>query len=338
MAETHALPDRLHHLLLGFAGRVDDDALASARELVAVAEPDRAVELLVGCLLAGRIPVTSGEQYQLRRLLDVTASEPTLVERLAVLDESPTDPHRFSSRNDGDEDVRSALRSAAARVGGVRSVRTTWRTTPAGATPGRVPQRVLLVEIEHDGFAAATAYQMTNAVRQAGSRAAVEVYRAGEELPEYHRRALEASMPVVLDGRAPADTGPEPAGAERHNPRRQGYGDYEDNPRSSEPPAVDDLPEPEVLSVRTDEPRREQPARLPAAVDSRLTERERGLLQRLHEELEQRERDDRPETSGWQLSGEMDEGEGEGRPAGGPELGAPNGYPPLGSSSIPPTP
>ena len=45
VATGDGLPDRLHDILLRMAGRVDDDALTSARELVAIAESDRAVRL-----------------------------------------------------------------------------------------------------------------------------------------------------------------------------------------------------------------------------------------------------------------------------------------------------
>ena len=58
----------MHDLLLGLAGRLDDDALADARELLASAEVDRTLEYLVGCLVAGRIAVTSAQRAELEPL------------------------------------------------------------------------------------------------------------------------------------------------------------------------------------------------------------------------------------------------------------------------------
>ena len=81
VATGDGLPDRLHDILLRMAGRVDDDALTSARELVAIAESDRAVELLMGCLIAGGVPVTPAENGQLRALLDQSRSDPSLADR-----------------------------------------------------------------------------------------------------------------------------------------------------------------------------------------------------------------------------------------------------------------
>jgi hypothetical protein len=59
------LPTRISDLLLTFAGRVDDDALIEAREFLAVAELARAVELLLGCIAAGPIPITQTERDEI---------------------------------------------------------------------------------------------------------------------------------------------------------------------------------------------------------------------------------------------------------------------------------
>ena len=72
VAEGAGPVERLHNLLLALTGRVDDDAVNSVREMLGLGQLDAAAEFLVGCLLAGRIPVTSTEQYHLRRVLDDT--------------------------------------------------------------------------------------------------------------------------------------------------------------------------------------------------------------------------------------------------------------------------
>jgi hypothetical protein len=65
-----ALPIRVHDLLLSLAGRLDDDALADARELLASAELDRSLEFVAGCLAAGRIPIARGHRRELESLFD----------------------------------------------------------------------------------------------------------------------------------------------------------------------------------------------------------------------------------------------------------------------------
>lgn len=94
------LPVRLHDLLLALAGRVDDDALTQARELLAVAELDRAVELVVGCLLAGRIPVSPEERHEIGWLLDEVRSDRSLADRLFAVERVPVPRHRFSVESD----------------------------------------------------------------------------------------------------------------------------------------------------------------------------------------------------------------------------------------------
>ena len=59
VAEGAGPVERLHNLLLALTGRVDDDAVNSVREMLGIGQLDAAAEFLIGCLLAGRIPVTS---------------------------------------------------------------------------------------------------------------------------------------------------------------------------------------------------------------------------------------------------------------------------------------
>src|ERR1051326_1889932 len=79
-----ALPIRVHDFLLTCAGRIDDDALTDARELLAVAELDRAVDLLTASLVAGRIPMSADERDELRDLVHAVRSSPALVDRVIV--------------------------------------------------------------------------------------------------------------------------------------------------------------------------------------------------------------------------------------------------------------
>ncbi|MEV0704934.1 hypothetical protein AB0I53_44430 [Saccharopolyspora sp. NPDC050389] len=324
VAEGAGPVDRLHNLLLAMTGRVDDDGINSARELLGIGQPDAAAEYLTGCLLAGRIPVTSSEQYHLRRVLDETRSTHTLADRVHVVDSVPIDQHRFGEPTEGDGDLVAALAPVAARLQGVRGLWCASRTTPAGVSYGAVPRRILLAEVSPEGSTTAVAYQLIEALRRADINCSVDVFDSGAELPEYHREALAAAHRVRLD--APPAT---PAAAAREDAQRpvahaERLVVQEDVQRPVEHPAEQQRaaePQRRAVEERPAEPERSipQPAqpvsqpehepalaqaaeaaeaqaeanamRVPPAVDAKLTDRERNLLRKLHEELAQREQD-----------------------------------------------
>ncbi|MBV8931546.1 MAG: hypothetical protein JOZ47_11730 [Kutzneria sp.] len=277
------LSDRLHDFLLRMAGRIDDDAVNSARELIAVAELDRAAELLVGCLAAGGVPVTPDEHRYLRSLLDETRSDPSLADRLKVRDTWYAPPHRFSSERDACVGVEEALRPAMGFLRDVRSVQCVWRLTPAGATPGVVPQRVVIVEIGSEGFAPATAYRVAQALAVAGLRAVVEVLRPGVEPTDYHLMAAAAAKPVIFaDGRGRQ---PGPATADAARPA------VAPGPPDHESPTV-------IVSPAAMPPMIDPPAERHGSGEDQLSDVERDLLRQLHEELAQREERSNSESSG----------------------------------------
>ncbi|WP_157619990.1 hypothetical protein [Saccharothrix sp. NRRL B-16348] len=189
------------------AGRVDDDALTQARELLAVAELDRAVELVVGCLLAGRIPVSPEERHEIGWLLGEVRSDRTLADRLFAVERVPTVKHRFSVESDPAEGLGDVLGKTVSVLPDVRGVRATWRSSPAGATPGPLPQRLVLVDIGPAGFAPATAYRVDTVLRKAGIRAAVEVLTVGTQLGEYHAAAVTTAREVFFSS---GSTSPQP--------------------------------------------------------------------------------------------------------------------------------
>ncbi|MEV0677266.1 hypothetical protein AB0I60_12185 [Actinosynnema sp. NPDC050436] len=197
------LPVRLHDLLLALAGRVDDDALTQARELLAVAELDRAVELAVGVLLAGRIPVSVDERREIGWLLGEVRSDPGLADRLFAVEQVPQARHRFTVESDPADGLAEVIGKTASVLPDVRSVRATWRSSPAGATPGPLPQRVVLVDIGPSGFAPATAYRVDTVLRQAGIRAVVEVLTVGVPLGEYHAAATTTAREVFFQTATP---------------------------------------------------------------------------------------------------------------------------------------
>lgn len=338
VAEGAGLTDRLHNLLLAMTGRIDDDALNTARELIAVGQPVGAAELLAGCLLAGKIPVSANEQYALRRMLAETGSNTDFADRFVVTGAVPADEHRFSDQDSPEDGVAEALSPVVHRLAGVRSLRCAWRVTPAGVTYGAVPRRVLLVEVGSDGSVSAVSRQLLEALRRAGVSCSVEAYRSGAELPEHHHKALASAREVRLDLAASVPDLP-PAAANRESSLAQARveppgpvvehiapeGPVADpvpvqqvhSPEATaEPQPAEWFPSPEPVA----EPVAEQPEpvseeehappaagqrtsspRMPAAVDAKLTDRERNLLRRLHDELAQREHD--RGGSRWQSKG-----------------------------------
>ncbi|KAA2262247.1 hypothetical protein F0L68_13240 [Solihabitans fulvus] len=389
--DTIGLPVRLHDLLVGLAGRLDDDALSQARELLAVAELDRAVELLVGCLLAGRIRIDENERQQVAWLLDEVRSDRAMADRLAVVDSPPVPRHRFTSESDPAAGLAAALGQAIDVLPDVRSVRCVWRVTPAGAAPGPLPQLMVLVDIGPQGFAPATAYRIDNVLRRAGVRAVIEVLRTGIELGEYHAAAMAASVPIAITTPGPTHSGgqawfdgtePEPSlelssayrpthepsvpepvaaeprrgrdfdsvqpfppkptrraaarehrAAEPQQPEFQQAEFHQPEFRADEQPAPVEYARPEAVvaqfpraahgeahttELSADElaslqaalaesapPKPDsatsQPLPLPPSVDGKINDRERALLQQLHEELAQREQDDAAEPTRWQV-------------------------------------
>jgi hypothetical protein len=256
------LPTRVHDLLLDFAGRVDDDALADARELLAAAEVDRCLEFLVGCLVAGRIAITTDQHDEIEALFEQVYLDSAVIERLVVDDSSATIRHKFGGEEIDGETAGDGVADAARRVldvlPDVRSVWAVWRLTPAGAASGPVPHRVILVGVGPSGFAPATAYRMEHALRRAGMRASVEVLRDGTDAPDYHHAAMQHASQVPFARQAP--TNPTPV-----------------RPRTTVVPVVTSAPEPAPSSGRRAriEPA-EEPSPAPKATDTtQLSQRAR---------------------------------------------------------------
>ncbi|MEU6269208.1 hypothetical protein [Saccharopolyspora shandongensis] len=339
VAEGAGPVDRLHNLLLAMTGRVDDDGINSARELLGIGQPGAAAEYLTGCLLAGRIPVNSSEQYHLRRILDETRSTHVLADRVNVVDSVPADEHRFGEPAEDDGDLLAALAPVAPRLQGVRGLWCATRTTPAGASYGAVPRRILLAEVSPEGSTTAVAYQLIEALRRAGINCSVDVFDSGAELPEYHREALAAAHRVHLGAppaERPAAREERPAAREERpaeRPVEQPRRVVEERPAEPErsipqPAQPVSQPEPEPVLAQAAEAQAEASAmRVPPAVDAKLTDRERNLLRKLHEELAQREQD----RSGSRRPNGASNGE-EGWTSTMP--GGTGGFPPIGAAPV----
>lgn len=223
--EGFSVPLRLQNLLLALAGRIDDTALTEARELIAHAHLDEAVELVTGTLIAGRIPVNSGEQCELALVLEMSRSDATLVDGLVVDESDRDESHRFIDDNGPEFGVAEALERSLQVLPDVRAVHAVWRTTPAGSVPGPMPQRIVLVEIGPEGNPPAVAFRVDTALRRAGIRSVVEVSPPGAKMPGYQNAAWTASTPVWVTG----------------NPTRQDFQPFESKPspvvKQDDPPS-----------------------------------------------------------------------------------------------------
>ncbi len=189
---------RLHDVLLGLAGRLDDDALTSVREMVAAEDDAEAAELLGGCLLAGGVGLTGDERAVLRPWFAAARVDAELLGLLpadsGALERSV---HRFVATA-ADRAPGVPLARAARRLTGVVAVRESWRVTPAGSAPGPVPHRVVLVETVGPDDCDHVVHHLAHAAR-ALDDTSVEVFATGAGLPAYHRDALAAARPLVAD-------------------------------------------------------------------------------------------------------------------------------------------
>lgn len=301
--------NRTFELILGFAGRLDDDALSDVRELLAVAELDRAVGLLVGCLTAGRVPVTEAESNALHDLCGAVLLDSTALVHLTVAGDAALPRPRFAAGTTA-QDPRAGVLPAIDRtldvLPGVRALHCVWRTTAAGTVPGPVPRRLLLVHADANRYPAAIAYRIDLALRRYGLDAAVEVLPEGTALPEYHRAALAEAREIPLRGAVAAVESTETMEPIRDEPPAPLHETPEDDDAAEE--SVPDEPldtSPNGTSEvtggvgsaffgETDFFSRELASGAPEPEQTRegeLNDTERDLLARLHAELGKRERE-----------------------------------------------
>ena len=267
-----AVPLRLHNLLLALAGRLDDSALSEARELTARARLDEAAELTTGALIAGRLPVRESEQHELGLVLELSRSDATLADQLAVNDAEADNgiQHQFTGDNQPEQGIAAALDRTLQVLPDLRSVHAVWRNTPAGSVPGPLPQRVVLVEIGPEGNPPAAAYRVDAALRRAGIRTVVEVSGPGAERRRYHEQALSSATAVWLAGAStqpPAPQPPTPAkpGAAASSGRHVAADAAEqEEPVSAPAPRVPEPPADPAPAPRAPEPAAEKAPEPPA--------------------------------------------------------------------------
>jgi hypothetical protein len=260
------LPIRIHDLLLSLAGRLDDDALADARQMLASAELDRSLEFVAGCLVAGRVVLSKTQHHDLESLFADTYLDPSVVDRVAVREPAPPARHRFAvgpvEGREPDRGVADAVRPVLDVLPDVRSVWCVWRLSPAGPVSGPVPHRVVLVGVGPGGFAPATAYRVEYALRRAGIRASVEVLVDGNQPTEYHQEAMRCARQVPFaepdSGNRPRMSPVEPIRAESFEsprvaaPAQPFGGERYDQPAEQAAEPQRPLPPPVDLPARTE--------------------------------------------------------------------------------------
>jgi hypothetical protein len=183
-----------HDLLLALAGRVDDDLLRWARELVALGEDARAVEMLTASMVAARVVLPPQVHSALVAVAHSTRTD--LGPAASLPQPRPEDgtEHRFAPPG-GHDPVAGAVLDFPARPLTGCSVLLARRLTPAGSAPGPLPHPVVLVRV-HDRtrHAEVLAYQLGAALERAGAPASVEVLPADGPVPDYHAAALDAAV------------------------------------------------------------------------------------------------------------------------------------------------
>ncbi|BBG05382.1 MULTISPECIES: hypothetical protein [Pseudonocardia] len=199
------MSDPTYRLLLELAGRVDDDLLATGRELVAVGEEGHALELLVAELVAGRVVLPPSVRLDLIAEAAARRIQPDADRCLprGDLASAAGMAHRFTGSGPAAdaEAVADALTGVPAPDGGWRLA---WRTTPAGSAPGPLPHPLLLARTGGGGSAEVLTYQAQTALRGAGLSVSVEVLGDDDEDTAYHRAAREAGVPLPVGADDPA--------------------------------------------------------------------------------------------------------------------------------------
>jgi hypothetical protein len=188
-----------HDLLLRLAGRVDDDLLADARELVAVGEDGHALELVTAALAADGTQLPPAVRAEL--VTAATAARIDLDADAALAPAAPdTTAHRFTASTAADVPIIAAVRELPDRLRDGIRLRLSWRQTPAGPAPTPLPYPVLLIETPTDGRTGEVlAYQVGAAMTRSGVPVAVEVLTSGKPLTSYHAAALRDSTPLSSD-------------------------------------------------------------------------------------------------------------------------------------------
>ena len=196
-----------HELLLELAGRLDDDLLAWARELVAVGEEGQAVELVSAALAAERVALPPAVRTAVVAASRSAHTDLDAETELVPAVEECLTGHRFDASAGSGDRIAAVLAGLPARRLAGCTLHLSWRRTPAGAAPGPVPRPVVLVETGPDRSADVLAYLLATELDRAGVKASVEVFTTGNALPAYHVAALRSARRVEVGASVIAPAG-----------------------------------------------------------------------------------------------------------------------------------
>jgi hypothetical protein len=218
MSVDDAAAPSVHDLLLALAGRLDDDLLAWARELLAVGEHDQAVELATAALAAEQVVLPPPLRSALVAAARAAHTDLDVERALPPAAPEHGTPHRFDAAAAPGDAVITAVRAVPGRRLAGCTVHLTWRRTPAGAAPGPLPRAVVLVEADPERSPEVLAYLLATELDRAGAPASVEVFTAGARLPAYHEAALRDAREMA--GGEAGDPPPARHGTEGAQPGR----------------------------------------------------------------------------------------------------------------------
>ena len=197
----------VHELLLALAGRLDDDLLAWARELVAVGEEGQAVELATAALAAERVALPPALRAAAVAAARAAHTDLNVERELAPAVPDDATGHRFDAAVAPADRVAAVLAALPARRLAGCTFHLTWRLTPAGTAPGPVPRALLLVEAGPDRSADVLAYLLATELDRAGLPTSVEVFTTGAALPAYHVAALRSARRIEVGATVIAPAG-----------------------------------------------------------------------------------------------------------------------------------
>ena len=197
----------VHELLLALAGRLDDDLLAWARELVAVGEEGQAVELATAALAAERVALPPALRAAAVAAARAAHTDLNVERELAPAVSDDATGHRFDAAVAPADRVAAVLAALPARRLAGCTFHLTWRLTPAGTAPGPVPRALLLVEAGPDRSADVLAYLLATELDRAGLPTSVEVFTTGAALPAYHVAALRSARRIEVGATVIAPAG-----------------------------------------------------------------------------------------------------------------------------------
>ncbi|MBX6168240.1 MAG: hypothetical protein IRY84_11465 [Thermobispora bispora] len=177
----------LHRLLLRLAGRVPDDLLTHARTMLGTGDLAYLPDLLTGSLAELGVTLVPRDAELLRRVpeaLGAGAYPPAGLEQVGLTEETPATTHRFAPGGPADL-TDDLLVDALTEREGVLAIRRALR-----ADPGE-PRRVYLVEAAPGVPAWELTLDGQRELTEMDDKAPqVEVFWSGEDLPDYHRKAL----------------------------------------------------------------------------------------------------------------------------------------------------